>query len=240
MKELFWWALAQILAKPRIAEWIIRRAQRTPYMHILSPDGRTTYMWRWWLLNPYNRKTQKPRWSCLPFSVRVHHIARPDYDEHPHDHPWDARSIVLKGWYQELRLTEGAISSFMAPFIRVAGTTATLEHNAYHQIKEVGPSGAVTLFITWKYQGMWGFLVDGVKIPWRAYLGLREEQDLPDMAQATPQENPPVGTTHHCPSSMRRSIWRRESGDVWYEWSGKAWEPLTEPEIEAYYPMVRV
>lgn len=173
--------LASLLAKPAVANWLIKRAQRTPYMHILSPDGDTTYMWRWWLLNPYARKTGEPRWSWLPFSLRIHHIARPDYDEHPHDHPWNARTIILKGWYTEERLFQGHISSWMAPFIRTPGNTAKLTHGEYHSIKEVGPNGAVTLFITWKYQGPWGYLVDGVKIPWRKYLGLAEHEDLPDM-----------------------------------------------------------
>jgi hypothetical protein len=34
--------------------------------------------------------------------------------------------------------------------------------------------GATTLFITGKYRGTWGFLVDGVKVPWREYLGIGE------------------------------------------------------------------
>lgn len=38
-----------------------------------------------------------------------------------------------------------------------------------------------TLFITWRYQGTWGYLVDGVKIYWKTYLGLADDQDLPDM-----------------------------------------------------------
>jgi hypothetical protein len=30
-----------------------------------------------------------------------------------------------------------------------------------------------TLFITWRYQGTWGFDVDGSKVPWREYLGIK-------------------------------------------------------------------
>lgn len=202
MKKLLWSLLAQLLAKPVIANWLIKRAQRTPYMHILSPDGDTVYMWRWWLFNPYNRKTNKPRWDWLPFSIRVHHIARPDYDEHCHDHPWDARTIILRGGYTEKRLLTGAAReqaidaccADMPPLsydrskivasehlTRFPGDTAALKHGQYHSITEVMPGGAVTLFITWRYQGTWGYLVDGVKIYWKTYLGLADDQDLPDM-----------------------------------------------------------
>lgn len=207
MTQVFWMFVASLLAKPVIANWLIKRAQRTPYMHILSPTGDETYMWRWWLLNPYDRKTGQPRWSWLPFSVRIHHIARADYDEHCHDHPWDARTIILKGWYTEKRLLTGVdresvidnCCSDMPPlsydrskieasqhFGRTPGTTAKLGHGQYHSITEVGPNGAVTLFITWKYKGAWGYLVDGVKVPWRKYLGLAEHEDLPDMKRKQP------------------------------------------------------
>lgn len=206
MKNLLWSLLAQLLAKPVIANWLIRRAQKTPYMHILSPSGDTVYMWRWWLFNPYNRKTNKPRWSWVPFSIRVHHIARPDYDEHCHDHPWDARTIILRGGYTEKRLLTSKEVDRMARHMdveqrldqllqrqvlskveatehltRFPGDTAALKHGEYHSITEVMPSGAVTLFITWRYQGTWGYLVDGVKIYWKTYLGLADDQDLPDM-----------------------------------------------------------
>lgn len=180
MKNLLWFLLAKLLAKPCIANWLIRRAQKTPYMHILSPSGDTVYMWRWWLFNPYNRKTNKPRWSWVPFSIRVHHIARPDYDEHCHDHPWDARTIILRGGYTEKRLLTSKVEA-TEHLTRFPGDTAALEHGQYHSITEVMPGGAVTLFITWKYQGTWGYLVDGVKIYWKTYLGLADDQDLPDM-----------------------------------------------------------
>jgi hypothetical protein len=32
--------------------------------------------------------------------------------------------------------------------------------------------GAWTIFITGKYRGTWGFLVDGAKVQWRKYLGM--------------------------------------------------------------------
>lgn len=204
MKNLIWKYLAKLLALPRVTQWLIDRAYRTPYMHILSPDGALIYMERYWLLNPYDRKTQKARWSWLPFSIRLHHIHRADYDLHCHDHPWDARTIILSGWYEEKRLAQGEYRERIIDacldsvekltkdrtkveaseyFRRQPGDTAALKHGEYHQITDVSEHGAVTVFITFKYQGMWGFLVNGVKVPWRTYLGLTEEQDLPDMGK---------------------------------------------------------
>lgn len=86
-----WPVLARFLARPAVANWLIRRAQRRPYSPIIK-SGKL-YMDRWWLFNPY-----------------------PD----------------------------------------------------------TGASGVYTLFITGPYRGTWGFLVGGVKVKWRDYLGLNK------------------------------------------------------------------
>lgn len=54
---------------------------------------------------------------------------------------------------------------------RNPGDTARLNHGEYHRIDEVSPGGVYTLFITSKWRGDWGFLVNGVKVPWRTYTG---------------------------------------------------------------------
>ncbi|KKI24516.1 hypothetical protein WX98_19415 [Pseudomonas syringae pv. persicae] len=41
----------------------------------------------------------------------------------------------------------------------------------YHRIDEVSPGGVYTLFITSRWKGDWGFLVNGVKVAWREYIG---------------------------------------------------------------------
>ena len=155
-----------------LADWLIRRAKKTPFSHL---DG---YMNRWWLFNPYqdsNGDKIKQNWLMrwLP-SIRVHHILRADLDRHLHDHPWNARSIILKGWYIEEREDKAFFSFvFNAPalerFRRSAGDTAKLKFGEYHRITEVSPGGVYTLFITFGYQGTWGFKVDGKKVPWREY-----------------------------------------------------------------------
>ncbi|MDG9928304.1 MULTISPECIES: hypothetical protein [unclassified Pseudomonas] len=160
MKSLFWHLLARLLARPRIAGWLIRRSKRTPYFHL---DG---YMMRWWLFNPYNLEHNTARHSWLPWSVRVHHILREDLERHPHDHPWNARTIILRGWYEERRL----VGDEEVTHTRRPGDTATLAFGEYHHISRVSDGGVFTLFITGRKQGSWGFLVDGVKVPWRQYL----------------------------------------------------------------------
>lgn len=187
-----WLILARILtSSPRLVDWLIRRAQRTPYTHITSANGDDVYMGRWWLFNPYGRDAkgeQGPaRFAWLP-SVRIHHIRRPDQDRDLHDHPWNARTIVLRGWYREERISDGLTAADLraqaaagvaaifqrTTFHRTMGYTGRLLFGQYHRINEVSPGGVWTLFITWKKRGTWGFLVDGKKVPWRQYLSQQE------------------------------------------------------------------
>lgn len=191
MINLFWRLVAKLLARPAIAAWLIARAKRTPYLHIMSADGAEMYMGRWWLFNPYSRTTHKPAlWWC-PWSFRIHHIMRPDEDRDLHDHPWNARTIILRGFYKEQRLLQADDPALQQLLMKAAelrqsfdaalqatehidrlpGDTARLRHGEYHRIDEVSPSGVITLFITSKWRGDWGFLVNGVKVPWRTYTG---------------------------------------------------------------------
>lgn len=155
--------IARLLAIPVVTAWLIRRAQRTPYTHI---DG---YMGRWWLLNPYNQATHATKYSWFPWSVRIHHILRRDDDRALHDHPWNARTFILHGWYREVREDGARIR-------RTAGDTARLNFGEFHQIVEVSDGGVWTLFITSKFQGAWGFKVDGVKVPFWEYLARKNDE----------------------------------------------------------------
>lgn len=167
--------VAKFLARPSVAAWLIVRAQRTPYTDIVK-NGKL-YMRRFWLFNPYPIDSSGKRGGLrglLP-SIRLHHILEPDQDRHLHDHPWDARTFILRGWYDEKRRLECA--RVRGPngariIHREAGETATLKFGEYHAITEISPGGVWTLFVTYRYRGTWGFLVDGVKVKWRTYLGL--------------------------------------------------------------------
>lgn len=167
---MIWRLIAWAVSRSWVANRLIMRAFRTPYTDITSPDGNDTYMRRWWLFNPYPGVEQGGsylrRFAWLPLSIRIHHILRPDADRHLHDHPWDARTIILMGWYVETR-EDGRTH------VRWRGDTATLKHDEFRRIHDVcANTGAVTMFITFKYRGTWGFKVDGTKVPWREYLGV--------------------------------------------------------------------
>lgn len=170
LTNVAWRVIAAIVSLPFIADYLIRRALRTPYFHL--PD----YMNRWWLFNAYSSDTTLPegergklkRFRWLP-SIRIHHILREDRADHPHDHPWNARTIILYGHYLECR--PGQQSR-----LRAAGDTAAIRFGEFHHIARVSPGGVFTLFITWRYCGGWGFLVDGVKVPWRQYVAEHPER----------------------------------------------------------------
>ena len=157
-----WRFVGWLVTRPRVRNWLIRRAQRRPYLDISSADD--IYMKRWWLFNPWPSKW--PHW--VPH-IRLHHIQRADEDKHLHDHPWWARSVILDGWYLEQRDRRPMY------VLHLKGDNNTLNPGEFHRIVAVSPGGVWTLFITGPKQDTWGFLVDDRKIPWREYLGERVE-----------------------------------------------------------------
>lgn len=161
--------IGYLLSRPRVANWIIKRAQRMPYFHL---DG---YMNRWWLFNGYEPGSHTPKHAWFPISIRIHHILREDYDRALHDHPWNARTFILKGCYTEER--EGSTDLI----VRMQGDTARLKFGEYHTIRHVSTGGVYTLFIVGRMRGMWGFKVDGVKVPYKEYdsNGKRQEFSKP-------------------------------------------------------------
>lgn len=174
MKSLLWRLFAWLVSRKPIANYLIRHAQRTPYTHLPG------YMERFWLFNPYckaNGREVSPI-SWLP-SVRVHHILRKDQDRHMHDHPWDARTVILRGWYVENRVLSGRCNSCegcVGTYLRDKGDTAAVNFGQYHTITDVPSEGVWTMFITFSYRGTWGFEVDGVKVPWREYMAMHRSK----------------------------------------------------------------
>jgi hypothetical protein len=168
MTEILWKLLAFVVSREPVANYLIKRAAKTPYFNL---EG---YMNRDWLFNGYNKNPALPeaqrherpiKW--LP-SIRVHHILREDHARDPHSHPWNkARTIILKGWYNEDRLEEDGWC--LVRYLRMKGDTATLNHDDFHNIVQVGTGGVVTLFFTWDYVGTWGFLTDRGFVPHNEY-----------------------------------------------------------------------
>lgn len=174
MEPLFWRVVAKVVSQPRIANYLIKRAMRTPYSHIRSVDGKDIYMARYWLFNPYPIESEsdktRPKWQ-FPISARIHNIRREDLDRHLHDHPWNCRTIILKGWYcEQRRKHEDGRCEFN---VYGPGSTARLRFGLdWHKINHVTTEDDAvwTLFIIGKYRGTWGFNVDGVKVPHWEYL----------------------------------------------------------------------
>ena len=127
---------------------------------------------RWWLFNAYGKNPDgsvKPaRFSWLP-SIRVHHICLPDDDKHEHDHPWNARTIILRGFYIEERHTHN-----QHPRCLLSGDTSRINSGEFHRISMISRGGVYTLFFTWEFVEEWGFAVDGKKVLWKQYLNLEK------------------------------------------------------------------
>ncbi|KRD71424.1 hypothetical protein [Lysobacter sp. Root96] len=163
--EAAWRAIAWIVSRRPVAQYLIRKAKRTPYFHLPG------YMDRDWLFNGYEAdqhglsdagRQRDKRFPWLP-SIRIHHIHREDLAKHPHDHPWEwARTIILDRWYIEKR--EGQPARVLR-----RGDTALLRFGEYHHIERVAEGGVVTMFIVGPYSGKWGFKVEGRKVQPKAY-----------------------------------------------------------------------
>jgi hypothetical protein len=193
MINTLWRILAYAATRKRVFVWLLRRAFRTPYSHIASADGKDVYMKRYWLFNPYSVETgarssgsdgapRRAWWREVLPSVRLHHIRREDQGLHLHSHPWNARTVILKGWYEEERYFDESLGGVVrrestgncgfstTRSTRLPGYTGRLLFGQYHRITQVPRDGVWTLFITWRKRGSWGFDVDGHKVPWREYL----------------------------------------------------------------------
>ena len=184
---MIWRLIAWIVTRPAVFRWLRNRAFQTPYSHIESANGEDLYMGRWWLFNPYASESgarsegsdndRRSWWRRMLPSVRLHLIARPDRDRDLHTHPWDARTIILDGWYEEERnLAVPMWPATRERHHRPTGYTGQLLHTDAHRITAVSPGGVWTLFITGRRRGSWGFLVDGKVVPWREYLSPGREQ----------------------------------------------------------------
>lgn len=131
------------------------------YIEIKTPEG-SVYMRRWYLFR------------CSLFSVRLHHIRRPDLDVWPHNHPWSFFSIILCGGYNEEWCPKeefrfGMIdplggSSGWIDFRRKMVTRFNFKrYTDLHKIASFhrgSESGAWTLIFTGPERQVWGFMTD--------------------------------------------------------------------------------
>lgn len=169
-------ALRPLLMQPRVIDRMIAHAQAHPYSTIRSHDGTADYMHRGWLFNPYHKDAtgQYVRGKWGNTSVRLHHILLPDDDEHLHNHPFDALSLILRGGYLE----EIYAGNPIGDKLRVrrpmsSGDINVIKKTDFHRITHVTYGGVWTLFVTNDVEGEWGFDVDGMFIEQTKYFATR-------------------------------------------------------------------
>jgi hypothetical protein len=96
------------------------------------------------------------RWQILKtpwFSIYIHGIYAPDQDKHLHNHPWDYKSLVLKGSYIEETNNGVNLLKF--------GSVTSRNGEDYHKIKTLLTNSVYTLFIVSPAKRTWGYQVDG-------------------------------------------------------------------------------
>ena len=150
-------------------------AKKTPYLHLPG------YMNRWWIV-PYKHEHVdmrcRPLWFRLfvklchrfDISIRIHEILSSDMDRHPHDHPWSCLSLILRGSYCEHYYTPNG--KWERVEVRDPGDIVYRTADTLHRLT-LNTDTVTTLFITWSKEQTWGFNVNGVKIPYKQYLGKR-------------------------------------------------------------------
>lgn len=148
----------------KIADWLIERSKRTPFIHLPG------YMNRWWLL-PYGWLTKwKGRYD---FAVRIHEILRSDSDRAYHDHPGPYLSVVLKVGYWEVTPKYDRSGLYVGESREWYGPGSIILRGAksWHRLEIPEGQVAVTLFFTFGYKQKWGFMPNPVtKIRYEEYL----------------------------------------------------------------------
>lgn len=124
----------------------------------IGRPGEAPYLRRWYII-------QTP-W----FGIYLHNIRTPDPDEHPHDHPRNFLSIVLRGGYEEkvFQPTTGRIK-LVSRFSYVPGDWHTMPKDLAHMITKVKPNTWTLLFLGRRTR-VWGFHTEDGWIPWQEYL----------------------------------------------------------------------
>lgn len=119
-------------------------------------------------------------------SVLLHAFARGDDDQALHDHPWNFRTTILQGWYEEhlvpLEWTVhlkgfAAEQGFTGPPWDERIETRNVSESVIHQATDLHCIGKIapytwSLVVTESRHRSWGFYPPGQPwIGWREYLG---------------------------------------------------------------------
>lgn len=152
-----------------------------------NSHGQRWSIFRWYVIpDPEGGQTYLKRLRIIQtpwFGIYIHWIYLPDDDRHPHDHPWNFTSVILKGGYIEQVVTDGGFDHL--PLRTNRGTIRWLQEwrrFSYHkmpmwkahQIKELLRVPTVSLILVGPRVRSWGFWTETGFVPWREYdrLGL--------------------------------------------------------------------
>lgn len=112
--------------------------------------------------------------DTFPFNVFLHKFLKSDPDD-VHDHPWNYRTIILKGGYWEWIPqfnNKGHKASEIAVW-RGVGSFRSAKANSYHRIELDPEIECWTLFIPGVKKREWGFLTNGTWVQWEKYLAAK-------------------------------------------------------------------
>lgn len=110
--------------------------------------------------------------KCDLFCVYVHHIVAPEVTGMVHDHPRKLWTVILKGWYTEVRWYCGLnITDYEQTW--EAGETHVIQTDYIHGIIRVAKGGCWTLCLGGPVTESWGFYkVENYSTsPWLRYIG---------------------------------------------------------------------
>lgn len=171
MFEWFWKIVGKWARSERGFAYLQKRANKNHYLHIVNRGK--LYMWRGWIVK---RRLNLP---C----VRLHHIMKPDEARSLHSHPFNFRTIILRGWYiQEVPLRYWPKQkNDVRTFKMLPGMQASCYYNEggqtsnLHRITQVSKGGCWTLFIMWGgKRDDWGFMTKQGYVNYKDYSELGE------------------------------------------------------------------
>ena len=91
----------------------------------------------------------------LGYSIRIHKWIRSDDKRYMHDHAWNFRTFVLKGYYHDVSLNENN------EVVKELVTRTAFRKSTHKHYVEIPECGAWTLLFCSKPNRKWGFWVNG-------------------------------------------------------------------------------
>lgn len=163
-------SLTTILARAAAtrAGFRLINALARPARDLFDRDG-SCYMRRWRIVDEGTLASRVLQALTGYSSIRLHHILKADHDRDLHNHPFDYRTFVLRGFYAET-YKDGRGNRKVQRRVVEPGEAAALPGVAFHRIAYVPPGGVWTLFCMTRNTGTWGFNVDGKFVPSTTYL----------------------------------------------------------------------